>query len=183
MTVLKTDLKCEVDIEEEGLEKKRLELLLRVWELLTSKRFIDEEKFSISKPLLNEVVLHYLDDVRILKCRYKIQKGKIQLHKIAGLMTSLILRYRPIVPHVEEFESESESYINELFAIIHGLAICGEYSLEVCEQVAGEEWFSRWLNDFLYILHIRHHTPEMLVFIFQTLSIFIFQKNFETIDL
>lgn len=159
-----------------------MELLLRVWELLTDKKFIDTAKFQISKPLLNEVVLHYIDDVRILKCRYKIQ-GKIQLHKVAGLMASLILRYKPIVPLVEEFETQNESYVNELFAIIHGLAICGEYSLAACEKIAENHWFSRWLSEFMYMLHIRHHTPEMLVFIFQTLSVFVFPTNFDTEDL
>lgn len=176
--------KCAISetIDLDSVRKKRMELLIQTWELLVQINYIDPKKFCLSPPLLNEVVEHYIDDIRILKCRYKIH-DKIQLHKIAGLMTSLILRYRPIIPSIDQYGTTKECYSNEIFAIIHGLSICGEYSIEKCEDLAGQSWFSPWLNDFLYMLHTRNHTPESLVFIFQTLSIFIFPKNFQSKDL
>lgn len=176
MTVNNCSIKNKIDFD--SIRKKRMELLIQTWELLSQTGYIDNKRFEISPPLLNEIVEHYVDDVRILKCRYKINE-KIQLHKIAGLMTAIILRYRPVVPLVQEYNNPIEAYSNEIFAIMHGLAICGEYSLEECEKLSKSEWFSPWLNDFLYLLHSRNHTPESLVFVYQTLAVFVFPENFE----
>ena len=175
--------KCTYIKDEISLRKRRAKLLLQVWELLIKNSQIDKKYFKISSPLLNEVVEHYLSDVKIIKCRYNIGH-KIQLHKIAGLMTAIIMRYRPIIPITDQFKNDSSYvYANELFAITHGLAICGEYSLDACENLANEAWFDRWINDFFYLLHCRNYTPEALIFIYQTLSHFVFVNNFNVEDL
>lgn len=166
------------DEEIEALRIKRLAFLGRIWEMLTDNNILSPKRFSLSSPLLNEVALHYLADVKVLKSRYKIDK-KIQLHKIAGLTTGSILRFRPIIPTVDEFNSSQEIYANEIFAITHGLAICGEFSVKECEVMIQEAWFDTWFNDFLYLLHNRNYTSESLMFIYQTLSIFKFSSNFE----
>lgn len=169
--------------DEAALRQKRIKLLLQIWEILIENSQIKKDDFKISTPLLNEVVEHYLSDVRIIKCRYNIE-DKIQLHKIAGLMTSLIMRYRPVIPIKDNFENtQSFIYANEIFAVTHGLAICGEYSLDKCEEIGNEPWFDDWLKDFLYLLHCRNYSPESLIFIYQTLSYFKFQKNFNVNDL
>lgn len=165
------------------LIEKRMSLMFQVWKYLTDDGIVDDHEFRFSEPLAREVVQHYVDDVIALTTRYKID-DKIQLHKIAGLMTSLIIRYRPIIPLLSVFEkNSSDMYINELFSIFHGLAICGEYSLKICENMVGETWFDLWFNDFVYLLHCRNHTPESLILIYETLSYFKFNDNFETFDL
>lgn len=172
---------CCVHLKEENLDdlrRKRVELMLQVWDHLIANNVIAPDRFNLSVPLVNEVVEHYLDDVRVIKCRYKID-DKIQLHKVAGLLTSLIVRYRPIIPSTNEYENPKEIYSNEIFAIMHGLAICGEFSIAECENVTSQKWFDTWFTDFLYLLHSRNHTAESLIFIFQTFSIFNFPNNFK----
>jgi hypothetical protein len=147
-----------------------------VWDYLNSKGQANKEDFMLSEPVVNEIVQHYLTDLKILKYRYKI-KDKIQLHKVAGLITSLIVRYRPILPLVQTYSTEDEMYMNEKFAIIHGLSICAEYSNEDILTLINEPWFDTWYRDFIYLLHVRHHTPESLTFIFETLCVFKFPNN------
>ena len=162
----------------DDLRSKRVKLMLQIWDHLIGNKVIDPDRFKLSFPLVNEVVEHYLDDVKVIKCRYKIN-DKIQLHKVAGLLTSLIVRYRPIVPIVDEYDTPKEIYTNEIFAVMHGLAICGEFSIEECEKISSQEWFDTWFTDFLYLLHSRNHTAESLIFVFQTFCIFNFPSNFQ----
>jgi len=163
--------------KKEALKVKRTQTLLGVWKYITLNNVLDPSRFQLSVPLINEIVEHYLMDVSIIKLRYNIDE-RIQLHKIAGLMTSLILRYRPILPLSEEFEGDRERYANEYFAILHGLSICGEYTdKDVISELTDEKWFEVWLNDFLFLLHNRNHTPESLMFIYETLSCIKFPDN------
>ena len=158
------------------IREKRYAVIKAIWELLVENNQIDPKRFKLSRPLVEEVIEHYIDDWWIIKARYKIQH-EIQLHKIAGLMTAAILRYRPIIPLEDKLQNKKEIYINEFFAVLHGLAICGEYSLETCQAIAQEDWFNAWFDDFLHLIHRRNYTAEGLSFIYQTLSIFVFPKN------
>lgn len=163
----------------EVIKQKRSVLMARVWEHFIAEKIVDPDRFHFSIPLINEIIAHYLDDVKAIKCRYKILDC-IQLHKVAGLMTALIMRYRPIVPRkdVDKYVGEEDAYLNEQFAIFHGLAICGELSLPECEEMAQEDWFESWVLDFKYLLHARNYTPESLIFVFETISMLKFPKNF-----
>lgn len=169
------------NINYQNIKKKRVSLLIGTWNFLSENGQIDGKKFTLSMPLLEEVVEHYIEDLKALKGRYKIPKY-VQLHKVAGLTTASILRYRPIVPITIAYEEISDIYVNEVFAVIHGLAICGEYSLDECEEISRAPWFRRWLDDLLHLLHRRNHTPESLAFIYQTLSTFVFPKNIEILE-
>ncbi len=160
----------------DALRLKRTKTLIGVWDYLTSNDILKPTRFKLSIPLINEIVEHYTEDIAILKFRYRITE-KIQLHKIAGLMTSLIVRYRPVMPLIDEYKSDREMYANELFAIIHGLSICGEYSQQEIKKLFDDEWFQLWFNDFFYLLHHRNHTPESLIFIYETLCFFKFPRN------
>lgn len=169
------------ETELQELREKRMAFLIAVWDFLVSRGFLDETRLKLSLPLLQEVVEHYLDDLTVLKVRYRIPK-LAQLHKVAGLMTAVILRYRPIIPLVETYENKKEIFANEIFAAMHGIAICGEYSIKKCEELGSEAWFDIWMNDFLHLLHRRNHTPESLVFVYETLSIFVFPDNLQKQD-
>ena len=94
------------------------------------------------------------------------------------MMAGAILRFRPIIPIVERIESEYELVANELFAVIHGVAVCGEYNLTDGRfDIVDEEWFDPWLKDFIYLLHYRHYTSEALIFTFETLTWLRFPNN------
>ena len=172
------DTKMKTNSNDE-LRLKRTQTMIGVWDYLVKNNQIDGEKFHLSKPLVNEIIEQYITDVDFLKKRYQIV-AKIQLHKIAGLMASLIVKYRPVISLMDEYTTENELYVNELLAIIHGLSVCGEFNTnEENASIVTEAWFEPWFRDFSYLLHYRHHTPEGLIFIFETLCFFKFPKNLE----
>jgi len=162
----------------DAIREKRVRTLIGLWKSLVETGKFSEERLKLSNPLLNETVEYYLGDLESLKRRYKIQDSRIQLHKIAGMMAGAILRFRPIIPIVDKIESEYEVVANELFAVLHGIAICGEYNLTDGRlDIVDEEWFDSWLKDFIYLLHYRHYTSEALIFTFETLTCLRFPKN------
>jgi hypothetical protein len=173
------------DIEQTGywesVRQKRLETILGVWQSLLDSQKLSGKRMQLSPPLLNEVVEHYLADVRVIKMRYGISE-RIQLHKVAGLMTSSILRYRPVVPLVDSYDSSYELCANEILALYQGIAICGEYTARDGHlQIIQEDWFDRWFNSFLYLLHHRNYTAESVIFIYETLCCLKFPKNLEKV--
>jgi hypothetical protein len=158
--------------------EKRVRTLIGLWKSLVETDKFSEKRLKLSPPLLNETVEYYLGDLESLKRRYKIQDTRIQLHKIAGMMAGAILRFRPIIPIVDKIDSEYEVVANEFFAVLHGVAICGEYNLTDGRlDIVDEEWFDPWLKDFIYLLHYRHYTSEALIFTFETLTWLRFPKN------
>ncbi|MBI1919748.1 MAG: hypothetical protein HYS23_01570 [Geobacter sp.] len=158
------------------IKEKRLAFLTGLWNLLVEEGFINPNHFALSQPLIDEVVNHYVDDWAILKTRYNIP-DEVQLHKVAGLMAAAFVRFRPIIPLVTEYDDKREIYVNEFFAVLHGVAICGEHSTDAAQQIVNYDWFNYWFDDFLHLLHRRNYTAESLCFIFETLSIFVFPKN------
>ena len=90
--------------ERQTLRIKRTQVLVGTWKALVAHNKLDPERLKLSAPLTNEVIEYYLADNSAIKARYKIS-GRIQLHKVAGLMTAAILRFRPIIPLVDEYES------------------------------------------------------------------------------
>jgi hypothetical protein len=168
------DEKTYIDV----IREKRVRTLIGTWKSLVQTGKFSDARLKLAVPLLNETVEYYLGDLESLKRRYRIENSRIQLHKIAGMMAGAILRFRPIVPIVDKIESQYEVVANELFAVIHGIAICGEYHLTDGRlDIVDEEWFEPWLKDFLYLLHYRHYTSEALIFTFETLTWLRFPRN------
>lgn len=169
--------------EFQAIREKRVKTLIGVWDSLVSSGKIDPLRQKLSTPLINEVVEHYIADLIVIKTRYKIGGSKIQLHKIAGLVAASILRYRPVVPLIENFKTDYEIYANEILAVMHGIAICGEYTEKDGPlEILDENWFDQWVKDFLYLAHCRNTTPESLMFIFETLCCLRFPKNLQNMS-
>lgn len=156
--------------ELDDIREKRAKLLVGLWCYFLKTGYFKKDNLTLSSPLINEIVEHYIIDVSILKFRYKIPK-LIERSKIAGLMTSLVMRYRPILLGPQNCNEVTELYANEIFAIIHGLAVCFEDSIIQATDLLDKPWFKQWFDDFRYLLHFRHHTPESLAFIFKTVLI------------
>lgn len=167
----------------ESLRQRRLRTLETVWrESLPEAYPLDYGRFVLSKPRLFEVVEHYLTDVEIIRLRYRIG-DMISLAKVAGVMTSLIVRYQPIIRVSTEPLRGSEVFVNEMFAILHGLSIISDgQETEVPQKLLREDWFSHWLRDFLFLLRRRNHTPEGLSFAYETLRCLRYQNIFSFHD-
>ena len=60
-------------------------------------------------------------------------------------------------------------YANELLAIIYGLSVCFDDSIDKALELMEKSWFNEWVVDFRYLLHARHYTAESLAFLFETL--------------
>jgi len=165
------------DLDE--LRQKRMRMLLGTWDALVKHNKLDAERLTMSPPLANEVIEYYIADNTALKERYRI-KDRIQLHKVAGLTTSAILRFRPIIPLVHEFNSYVEIYANEILAIYHGLAICGEFAVANGHlKMIDEDWFEPWMRNFVYLLHHRNYTSEGLIFVYETICRLKFPSNLD----
>jgi len=126
--------------------------------------------YKLDSKIVSTVVEHYLDDLDTLKTRYGYKT--VQLPKIAGLMTNLLVKYRPIMP--TDIENDPYPRVNELFAIHHALCICSEFSdgleLEAFEKTARYDSF---IEDMLYLLN-RDFTSESLIMVFKTLCLYQF---------
>jgi len=153
----------------QDVKDKRIRCIIQTWETLGKNGFISNKTMYLSKPLVEETVEYYLSDWTILKKRYNIN-DKIQLHKVAGLITNAVVKIKPIVPmqNLDTFSEDSEIYANEILAIYQGLAICSEYDTEC--NITKEPWFDKWFNNFLFMLHHRRYTAESLMFIYETIS-------------
>ncbi|MDR2591234.1 MAG: hypothetical protein LBC59_00295 [Chitinispirillales bacterium] len=123
--------------------------------------------YGLNKKALLKVAKCYLDDLSVLKKRYGSKT--VQLPKIAGLMTNLIVKYRPVVPL--KATNDPSEYVNEIFAIYHALCICSDFSdgdeLAAFENTAD---CSEFYTDMRYLLN-RNYTPESLIMVFKTLCL------------
>jgi len=158
------------DIDDtDAIRRKRIETVSGVWLSFTANGRFSSSRLKLSPPLVNEVVEHYIADRHAMKQRYKIP-GRIQLYKVAGLMASSIMRYRPVVPIADDLHAGTEFFANEFLAIYHGVAICGEFYGRPHLDILDEPWFSKWRDECVYFLHCRNYTPESLCMLFLTLS-------------
>jgi len=142
------------------------------------KKYGITKAYKLDTKALTNIVKCYIDDLSVLKKRYGSEM--VQLPKIAGLITNLIVKYRPIVPlYAEEHsasstETNSVSDINEIFAIHHALGICADFSdgaeLEAFEVT---DQYYEFYADMIYLLN-RNYTPECLIMIFKTLCLYQF---------
>jgi len=128
--------------------------------------------YTLNKNIVSNVVERYLEDLDILKIRYNCPT--VQVSKIAGLMTNLIVKYRPVVP----LDTKNDPYdkMNELFAIHHALCICTDFSdgaeLEAFEN---SDMYDDFMEDMKYLL-IRNFTSENLIMVFKTLCLYQFKS-------
>jgi len=164
------------------LERKSKERILNTWKWLCEFKIVpaaisnvDGYQFFIDPIQLAETVEQYASDCDVLKIRYAQEENdKIQPPKIAGLMASSINRHRPIVIR-EGFSKAKRPPLNELLAIFNGLFVCSEFSDKnknpSLTTFYENEFFSKWLNDFLHILCYRNYTAENLIMLYETLCI------------
>jgi hypothetical protein len=146
---------------------------------------IDFSKFELSKDLMGRIVDHYISDYQILRIRYKIEsESRVQLHRVAGLFVSAIMRYRPIFLLPGQVDpTEPEVRINEKFAVYTGLAICAEKAadngVDTSARLAQSNLLGDWIKRTEFMLETRNLTSEGLIAAFHAISIYCFPENFE----
>jgi len=166
---------------EKELQTKSKQRIIRCWEYLcssgivpTSINNVDGWQYFLDPVQLAETAIQYSSDCEILKVRYEEHENKIQPPKIAGLMASSINRYRPITIR-EGFATTKRPPLNELLAIFNGIFICSEFSVKnkewTLQDFTNDEFFTKWLNDFLHLLRYRNYTAESLVMVYETFCV------------
>jgi len=155
---------------------KRAKSLVYIARELVKNGVLDGENYTLNADIVSELVEHYAQDLANLKSRYRIS-GRANSAKVAGLMTSAIMRYLPWMPI--DGKATLNSYDgNETLAIFHGLALCairsdGEISHNELRKFINNPAFGEWLCRFKYLLRNRNHTPESLAFVFDTIGSFV----------
>ncbi|HEY3762920.1 MAG TPA: hypothetical protein VGN23_14335 [Verrucomicrobiae bacterium] len=164
----------EMDKRDAQIRLKRMSTVLGAYDLMRQKYREVKKNTFLNKGLLAATVEDYLQDRRAIITRHNIT-GRIQRHKIAGLMAAAIVKNRPI--QLIDAESEGISRDNEFFAVLHGLAICSEGNTKGMEQVFAAPHSDTWLSDFVYLLHRHPSNTESFILIFETLSLSCFSDN------
>lgn len=163
-------------------EKKRIEALAITWITVVSNIAVkDKGLFELNPSIAVKVVTHYAADLGILKNRYRIP-DRAQAPKVAGLMTSAILKYRPIVPKDCMQLGIEENEINEIFAVYHGICICAGYNSvgignHAMAKLMAKPYFRNWLKRIIFLLKERNYTSESLIAIFETLCMAVFPNG------
>jgi len=160
-----------------NLETLSIERIKRCWEWLCDSRLVpiaannvDGKQYFLDPYLVAETAVQYSSDCDILKKRYG-EKNRIQPPRIAGLMANSISRYKPISVR-EGFLCSQRVPLNELLAIFNGIFVCSEFPAKnkkwTLSSILKEEFFSKWLNDFIHLLCYRNYTAESLIIIYET---------------
>lgn len=161
---------------ESEIRQTRLATLIGAWELVSKKYRDLREGAWLSDTLAAETVERYLTDRQALISRHNI-KGRIQRHKIAGLMTASIVKVRPVQLIEAQGKAARVSKDNEILAVWHGLAICGEGNDEGAQKFLQLPLFGQWLTNAVYFLRRRHDCAESCSLIFETISLSYFPDN------
>ena len=170
---------------EKKIVDKRYRTLLDIWDKASANPyFVDSNGdaiFCLNKMLLGVVVSHYIHDLRALKLRYGID-GKIQFPKVAGLITSSIVKYKPLVPVKGDNDFLKSLIANEVFAVLYGLCVLFDIEIFSDEdtkiKIAGIvkkfleiDSGKKWRDRIHYLLNCRNYTAESLIAVFETLCI------------
>jgi hypothetical protein len=174
----------QIDAENLGRMEEKIEWLATTWLGILSRVSIkDKHLFVLNPAIASKVVYHYAGDLEFLKRRYHIA-DKVQAPKIAGLMAGAILKYRPVVPIDGWQLGIEENYINEFFAVYHGVCVCANHSKSglgnrAMAALMARPYFRQWLNRFIFHIRERNYTSESLVMVFETLCFAAFPENMD----
>ena len=167
--------------ERTKLLENRMRSLAKAWgRLLFGKNLLKhKELFTFNSSIASKAIMHYARDLDFLKQRYSIP-DRVQTPKIAGLMASAILKYRPLVPKNGGQTDIEDNEINEFLAIYYGICICAKYE-ENGEQemvaLLAKESFYEWFKRFIFLIRERNYTSESLIMVFETLCLAAFPNS------
>lgn len=158
----------ETEQRQNEIRMKRIATLVGAYDFMCHRYLEIRECTHLHKALVASTVEDYLRDREALRNRHNIT-GRIQRHKIAGMMAAAIMKNRPI-QLLEDSPAASISMDNEFLAILHGLAICAEGKKEEeIKAILAVPTFRGWFGDFVYLLHRQPSYTEGFIGIFHTL--------------
>ena len=168
----------EVQARLDEIRFKRTHTLVATWDLM-QERYRDLKGTAfLHNHLVAEVVENYLLDRESLVHRHTI-RGRIQRHKIAGLMAAAIVKTRPVQLYDDMGKGARLSRDNETLAVLHCIAICGEGYKEKALELVKLPQFATWYSDFIYQLRRRHDCGAWCSLVFETLSFTYFPTNLD----
>jgi len=155
------------------IEKKRKNTILAAFFILAKNGYIDGNRFTLNRSLLDLTVKHYLEDLQSMKKRYGLEDNA-QPQKVAGFMAVAIMKFRPVLPQNGSDENLFYGDENEILTAFHGLCVCAEGSDGKIDQRVITNFFSKpeiqeWLENLLYLLKLGYYTPEGLMQVFDTI--------------
>lgn len=163
------------------IRRKRTETLVGSWELMQRKYKELKDTAFLHPHLVAQVVENYLQERLALVNRDNIG-GRIQRHKIAGLMAASILRLRPVQLRDDTGKAARVSKDNEVFAALHGLAICAEGAAGKVQELLNLRMSGVWLGDFIYQMRRHPDCGTWCAMVFETLSLTYFPNNLDKIE-
>jgi len=172
-----------MDDEDKAIAEKRITGLVKCWGRLLKENLVDSwQSLAFNASIATKVVRHYIHDLNILKERYKIG-DRAQVPKVAGLMATAVLKYRPLVPADGKHTVPQYIKANEALAIYHGLCVCANYGKigdtnhQLLCATMSKPIFVEWLKRFMYLLQERNYTSEALIMVFETLCMGAFPES------
>jgi hypothetical protein len=171
----------EIQKRTEEIRHKRTAQLVGTWTMM-QRQFKDLDGTAfLHLHLVAETIERYLRDREALIARHNI-RGRIQRHKIAGLMAAAIVKTRPIQLYDDTGKAARVSKDNEYLAVAHGIAVCAEGQLDESRKLIALPMFGIWCSDLIYQLRNRHDCAPWCSLVFETLSLTHFPKNLERIS-
>jgi hypothetical protein len=166
----------ETEQRQNEIRIKRISTLVGAYDFMCQRYREIRECTHLHKSLVASTVEDYLRDREALVNRHNIT-GRIQRHKIAGMMAAAIVKNRPI-QLLADSPASGISMDNECLAVLHGLAICAEgKKIEEIKVILALPTFRGWFQDFIYLLHRQPSHTEGFIGIFHTLSATYFPEN------
>lgn len=174
----------QIEARESEIRLKRTAMLLGAYEFMRQRYREVREGTHLARSFVAATVEDYLTQRRLIVGRDNIT-GRIQWHKVAGLMASAIAKNRPIqlVESDPDAPSTRLSRDNEIFAVLHGIAICAEGrksgDVELVLRLGG---FRTWFSDLVYTVHNDPANTAAFIMAFETLSLTHFPENLHHVE-
>ncbi len=167
---------AQIEARRAEIRTKRIATVLGAYELMRERFLEVYQATSINKAQVAVLVEEYIQEREKLVHRHNIT-GRIQRHKVAGIMASAIVKYRPIQLLDSDSETARLSKDNETLAVLHGLAVCAEGNVEKMKVILGLPFCGTWFEDFVYLLRSAPLNSDSFILIFETLSLSYFPEN------
>ena len=179
--MVSTDMKptnIEIEARQQEMRRKRIATIVGCYDLL-GRQFSDIKKCtSLQESLVAETVEKYLADRERFVARNNI-RGRIQRHKVAGLMTAAIAKTKPIYLLEGTDKELRTSKINEIFAVLHGIAVCAEgCSQDQVNELRNSKYFYTWFEDFYYLVNRHPDSADGFILTYETLCLTFFPLVF-----
>jgi hypothetical protein len=165
---------------ENQVRQKRIATLAGIYELMR-RRYVEVREYTrLHHGQVAAAVEDYIADRRALVGRQNIT-GRIQRHKVAGMMAAAIVKNSPIQLLDYDAPQARLSRDNETFAVLHGISICADGApSERFDTLLRLPHVGEWFSDFVYLLHRHPSNTESFILIFETLCLAYFPESLDS---